>query len=190
MEGADSLYDADGKRVSTLADGSRILNVANTTGGAFKLPFDPITGATTTTKPLPVLNAVLTMQVRFYGHDQSKHVVPPELPFLGCTFYFCPYYRGDHRRTDLWRSDIEHHGGSVVDLYDPYDESSAVTHVVTPDLSGTLPKMAIKNGVRVVQIYWIFDVMKNKRLLPPFRFYHLPVCFHIAKPLDGWVSSC
>ena len=128
------------------------------------------------------------IQIRFFGHE-SRQMIPPEFCLIGCVFYIAPYYLESPNTTKIvpgWRRQIEKFGGRVIDNY-LAGPNNGVTHVVTENMSTSLAKVALQDGKRCVTIFWLEDVLCNKRLLPPWRFYHLPVAYGDTKPCRNHV---
>lgn len=132
------------------------------------------------------------IQIRFFGHE-SRQMIPPEFCLIGCVFYIAPYYLESANTARLvpgWRRQIEKYGGRVVEHYQSgASNSNLVTHVVTENMSSPMAKQALQEGRRCVSIFWLEDVLCNKRLLPPWRFYHLPVAYGDTKPCRNHVCS-
>lgn len=130
------------------------------------------------------------LQIRFFGHD-TKLTIPVEMCFFRCVFFIAPNYTENPKTASLvegWKKKIVRHGGEVVEQYTP-GHSNEVTHVVTENLTGLLSSQALSDNKRCVTIFWLDDVIRNERLLPPWRFYHLPVAFDPNhKPCISFVS--
>ena len=140
----------------------------------------------TTNVPMPTI-----IQIRFFGHE-SRQMIPPEFCLIGCTFYIAPSYTENSITAKLvpgWRRKIEKYGGKVLEQY-VSGPNNNVTHIVTEHMEGSLQKIALQDNKRCVSIFWLEDVLCNKRLLPPWRFYHLPVAYHEDKPCNNHVSHC
>lgn len=128
------------------------------------------------------------VQIRFFGHD-SRGQIPSDQCFIGCVFFIGPSYTENASISHLipgWKKKIEKFGGRVVDQYisSPNNE---ITHVVTEHMQCPLPKQALQDNIRCVTIYWLDDVLSNQRLLPPWRFYHLPVAYNFNRPCRNHV---
>lgn len=131
-----------------------------------------------------------TIQIRFYGHEQ-RMVIPREVCLIGCVFYIAPSYSTENEATSRlvngWRRRIERYGGRVVDQYVP-GPGNNVTHVVTENMNGSVVKLALSENRRCVSVFWLDDTLGNERLLPPWRFYHLPFACGPA-PCKNMVSA-
>lgn len=129
-----------------------------------------------------------SVQIRFYGQEGGD--IPPDKCFIGCVFYIAPSYTENSSISSLipgWRRKIEKFGGRFVEQYIS-GPNSDITHVVTEHMQGPLPKQALQDNIRCVTIFWLDDVLANQRLLPPWRFYHLPVAYNHNKPCRNHVS--
>ncbi|OTF80252.1 hypothetical protein BLA29_009435 [Euroglyphus maynei] len=128
-----------------------------------------------------------SLTTRFYGHETlpGSHIGAKSC-LIGCTFYISSVYAENRFTKNLiggWKRRIEKFGGKVVaDL-----SSNNVTHVITEHLNlpmrssqchyqKMLPQQNPEH--RYVSIFWLNDVLESERLLPPWRFYHLPVAFN------------
>lgn len=110
---------------------------------------------------------------------------------IGCVFYIAPSYSTENEATSRlvngWRRRIERYGGRVVDQYVP-GPGNNVTHVVTENMNGSVVKLALSENRRCVSVFWLDDTLGNERLLPPWRFYHLPFACGPA-PCKNMVSA-
>lgn len=117
---------------------------------------------------------VTPVQERFVGHDQSL-TIPEDLCLVGCTFFISGYEKEgpfvlSGRQRELMKSRIRRSGGQVEPAY-----SSKVTHVMCDmqDVPGA--DQAIRDGKRLVTVYWLDAVLKEeKKVRPPWRVIHLP----------------
>lgn len=133
--------------------------------------------------------AASPVHIRFYGHEQ-RTVIPREVCLIGCVFYIAPSYTSENEATSRlvagWKRRIEKFGGRVVDQYVP-GPGNNVTHVVTENMNGGVQKLALADNRRCVSVFWLDDTLGYERLLPPWRFYHLP--FAGTTPCKNMVSS-
>ena len=133
--------------------------------------------------------AASPVHIRFYGHEQ-RTVIPREVCLIGCVFYIAPSYTSENEATSRlvagWKRRIEKFGGRVVDQYVP-GPGNNVTHVVTENMNGGVQKLALADNRRCVSVFWLDDTLGYERLLPPWRFYHLP--FAGTTPCKNMVSA-
>ena len=130
------------------------------------------------------------IQIRFFGHE-SRQIIPPEICLIGCVFYIASSYTENASIASLipgWTRKIEQYGGKVVDQYESGPDNK-VTHIVTENMQGPMQKLALSENKRCVSIFWLDDVLCNRRLLPPWRFYHLPVAYSQTRPCRNHVSN-
>lgn len=126
-------------------------------------------GSIIQTTPPPV-----QQQIRFYGHELKPSIsISSECCLIGCVFYISPTYSKNQNTENLisgWKRSIIKFGAKIVD-----NLQSEITHIVTEyiDLKS---KPDIEK--RYVSIFWLNEVLEKGQLLPPWRFYHLPLTFN------------
>lgn len=113
------------------------------------------------------------MQERFIGHDPSL-TIPGELCLIGCVFFLTGYEKGtfvlNQKQRELLASRIQRSGGQVEAVY-----SNKVTHVMSDSQDAPGVDQAIRDGKRLVTVYWLDAVIKTeKKLKVPWRVIHVP----------------
>lgn len=114
------------------------------------------------------------LQERFVGHDQSL-TIPEDLCLIGCTFFVTGYEKDgpfilSARQRELLESRIRRSGGRCEPVY-----SNKVTHVMCDMQDAPGVEQAIRDGKRLVTVYWLDAVLKDeKKVKPPWRVIHLP----------------
>ncbi|RWS17496.1 PAX-interacting protein 1-like protein [Dinothrombium tinctorium] len=131
---------------------------------------------------------IASEQEKFYSHE-SKAMILPELCLVGCTFclieYDSPLFHIDDEMRDSCKKVIVKHGGEFEDSY-----SSKVTHVICETQKHCTVEQALKEGKRVVTIFWLNDVLEAKKLKPPWKSWHLPKGFNKdAKPCQSHIIT-
>lgn len=86
----------------------------------------------------------------------------------------------------FWKKAIEKYGGKVVEDY--AGNIKTITHFLTDNMQSLLANTALKDGKRCVSVWWIEDVLQRQHLIPPWRFYHLPMMNCLS--LKNQVSFC
>lgn len=127
------------------------------------------------------------LNARGAAAQENAHLIEPESCLLGCVFHIglneCMYAK---ECLDNWKSVIEQYAGKCVDTYDEHRDQ--ITHVLTPIRSGEVYTKAIRDKKRVCSVYWLEDVLEEKRLRPPWQAYHFPSAYELNKgPLTNHV---
>ena len=114
---------------------------------------------------------------KYYVHEPSVKV-PKNLCLFGCVFYLHGYtedplgkgFMLSEQQRKLIKDRIIKQGGEYELVY-----SARVTHVVTDSQKYPICKQALKEGKRLVNLYWIDDVLKKEnKMKAPWRAWHLP----------------
>jgi PAX-interacting protein 1 len=98
--------------------------------------------------------------------------VPPDLCLLGCIFFICDYPEDseDSEFCDDWRKVIRQFGGEVEDTYHP-----RITHLLCKTQDSAVSLQAIREGKRLVTVYWLNDIVVKKKVMPPWKAIHFPL---------------
>ena len=98
--------------------------------------------------------------------------VPPDLCLLGCIFFICDYQDDleDSKFCDDWKKVIRQFGGEVVDTY-----HAGITHVLCKAQDSNLANQALREGKRLVTVYWLNDIVVKRVVLPPWKAIHFPL---------------
>lgn len=129
-------------------------------------------GSIIKTTPPPV-----QQQIRFYGHELKPSItISSESCLIGCVFYISPTYSKNQNTENLisgWKRSMIKFGAKIVDNLQSNNE--IITHIVTEYID-----LKSKQDIdkRYVSIFWLNEVLEKRRLLPPWRFYHLPLTFN------------
>lgn len=114
------------------------------------------------------------VQERYVGHD-SNVTIPGDLCLVGCTFFISGYESGpfvlNEKQRHLMESRIRRSGGQVESCY----SVGKVTHVMCDTQDAPFVEQAIRDGKRLVTVYWLDAVIKGeKKMRVPWRVIHLP----------------
>ncbi|XP_062517729.1 PAX-interacting protein 1-like isoform X2 [Corticium candelabrum] len=91
-----------------------------------------------------------------------------------CCFVFVDYPKLVGEETiKRWSQFITSHGGTVLSQYNMRECS----HVLACSQSNRVFARAYVDGTKIATLYWLSDVLMQKRLSPPTRPLHLPVPF-------------
>lgn len=131
------------------------------------------------------------VQEQYYGHDSSLQI-PSRLPLMGCVFFMTGYTGNskfklnDKQRTSMERK-MKRNGAEIEVTY-----SQRCTHVMTDSQDYQVVQQALKDGKRVVTIYWIEDILCSDPpgpMRPPWKANHLPMGgSHVAAQCKHYVS--
>lgn len=135
-------------------------------------------------------------QPTYYGHETKPFSIHPKLCLIGCVFFMSAYDTTDNgnglfvfsdKQKKLLLERIKRFGGEIEESYGPN-----CTHVVVDSQHRPVVAQALKDGKRVVTVYWIDAILSNhpQKVRPPWIPWHLPVasCFH-ENPLKEHVSE-
>lgn len=102
----------------------------------------------------------------------SSVSVPPDLCLLGCIFYICDYQDDPETSQfcETWKKVIRQYGGEVEEAYDP-----RITHLMCKNQDSSISNQALREGKRLVTIYWLNDIVRNRKVLPPWMAIHFPL---------------
>ncbi|RWS31158.1 PAX-interacting protein 1-like protein [Leptotrombidium deliense] len=143
--------------------------------------------------------AHLEPQEKFFGYE-PKVTLPAELCLVGCTFCIVEYescsFKMDSSMRKMCKKVIAEHGGEFEETY-----TSKCTHVICETQQNSVVQQtsvthctrsacpiricetmkALKDGKRVITIFWLEDVLELKKLKPPWKGWHLPKSFSSDK---------
>ena len=127
----------------------------------------------------------------FYGHDpNSVGKLPPEYCLLGCIFYIIDYQEDSDESKYVrdWKKVIRQFGGEVEDAY-----HQRITHLMCKHQDTSVSAQALREGKRLVTVYWLNDVVVLRKVVPPWKGVHFPLpanfdepCKHMILTLTGF----
>jgi hypothetical protein len=118
--------------------------------------------------PQPVLD-------KYYVHESSVKV-PKNLCLTGFVFYLYGFREDAGKNFQLGDMQRKHVKDRVLNLGGAFESeySEKVTHVLTDSQKHPIVDRAIKEGKRVINLYWLEEVLKEEKMRPPWRAWHLP----------------
>ena len=101
--------------------------------------------------------------------------VPPDLCLLGCIFFICDYQDDSEQKQycDDWKKVIRQFGGEVEDSYHP--AVTRITHVLCKSQDSAISLQAMRDGKRLVTVFWLNDIVVKKVVIPPWKAIHFPL---------------
>ena len=101
-----------------------------------------------------------------------KFSVPPDLCLLGCIFHICDYQDdGDSTQYLVsWKKVIQQYGGECEDGYHP-----RITHLMCKTQDSSVSMQALREGKRLVTVFWLNDIVASRKVLPPWKAIHFPL---------------
>ena len=98
--------------------------------------------------------------------------VPDDLCLLGCIFNICDYQDDpdDSKFCDEWKKVIRQFGGEVEDNYHP-----RITHLLCKNQDSSVATQALREGKRLVTVFWLNDIVVKKIVVPPWKAIHFPL---------------
>ena len=98
--------------------------------------------------------------------------VPDDLCLLGCIFNICDYQddTDDSKFCDGWKKVIRQFGGEVEDNYHP-----RITHLLCKNQDSSVATQALREGKRLVTVFWLNDIVVKKIVVPPWKAIHFPL---------------
>ena len=98
--------------------------------------------------------------------------VPPDLCLLGCIFLIIDYQDDSEESAycDDWKKVIRQFGGEVEETYQP-----RITHLLCMNQDSAVSMQALREGKRLVTIFWLNDIVVKKIVLPPWKAIHFPL---------------
>lgn len=122
---------------------------------------------------------------QFHGHDPSTKL-PPDLCLLGCIFFICDYPEDaeDSKFCNDWRKVIRQYGGEVEDAY-----HVRITHLLCKNQESQISMQALREGKRLVTVYWLNDIVVKKKVLPPWKAIHFPLPANFDKPCENMILT-
>eukprot|EP00093_Oithona_nana_P001783 01783.XXX_4517_412_1 [CDS] Oithona nana genome sequencing. len=121
----------------------------------------------------------------FLGHQPGNNL-PPDLCLLGCIFFICDYQDDleDSKFCDDWKKVIRQFGGEVVDAY-----HAGITHVLCKSQDSNLANQALREGKRLVTVYWLNDIVVKRVVLPPWKAIHFPLPANFERPCENMILT-
>ena len=123
----------------------------------------------------------------FYGHDpNSVGKLPPEYCLLGCIFYIIDYQddTDESKYVRDWKKVIRQYGGEVEDAYHP-----RITHLMCKNQDSTVSGQALREGKRLVTVYWLNDVVVLRKVVPPWKGVHFPLPANFDEPCKHMILT-
>lgn len=104
--------------------------------------------------------------------------MPPKLCFFGCVFYFTGFEEKTTpdgsvftlEQLKHFEINLSRRGGSLISEYD----ASKVTHVIVDTQAHSIISRARADGKRIVNIYWLEDVLLSGNFHLPDKALHFP----------------
>ena len=140
---------------------------------------------------VPSMSSIAQRQPVFYGHDpNSVGKLPPEYCLLGCIFYIVDYPEDKEQKMYVkdWKKVIRQYGGEVEDAY-----HQRITHLMCQNQDSAISAQALRENKRLVTVYWLNDIVAQKKVVPPWKGIHFPLpanfdepCKHMILTLTGF----
>ncbi|KAI1293705.1 PAX-interacting protein 1 [Halotydeus destructor] len=115
----------------------------------------------------------IAVQERYFGQDPCIQI-PNKLCLMGCVFYIVGFEKGVCYLTPAQRATLEKRmkrfGAEIETSF-----TARCTHVVTDSQHYVQAQQGLREGKRVVNIYWLNDVIIAEKIRPPWRPLHLPM---------------
>jgi len=109
---------------------------------------------------------------KFHTHESSTSI-GKEVCLVGCVIFLYGFEEGNFSLNDAQRqflcSRVRRCGGEVETTYGP-----RVTHVVTDSLTHPVSQQALREGKRLVNLYWLDTVMRENNYRVPWKPWHFP----------------
>ncbi|CAB4063821.1 PAXIP1 [Lepeophtheirus salmonis] len=123
-------------------------------------------------------------RIQFYGHD-PKLTLPADLCLLGCIFLVVDYQESDESEfCSGWIRVIKQYGGEIEEDYHP-----RITHVLCKSQDNPTAQQGLREGKRLVTVYWLNDIVVNKRVTPPWKAIHFPLPINFEKPCENMLLT-
>ena len=118
--------------------------------------------------PQPVLD-------KYFVHEPSLKV-PKNLCLAGFVFHLIGFQEEAGKNFMLSDMQRKHLKDRIIRLGGDFESeySEQVTHVFTDSQKYPIAERALKEGKRLINIYWLDDVLKEEKMRPPWRAWHLP----------------
>ena len=71
---------------------------------------------------------------------------------------------------DDWKKVICQYGGEIEESYHP-----RITHLLCRTQDSAISQQALREGKRLVSIYWLNDIIVRKIVCPPWKAVHFPL---------------
>ena len=91
---------------------------------------------------------------------------------LGCIFHIIDYQNDQEvsKYVRDWKKVIRQYGGEVEDAYHP-----RITHLLCKQQEGAVTAQALREGKRLITVYWLNDVVVLRKVVPPWKAVHFPL---------------
>lgn len=118
--------------------------------------------------PVPVLD-------KYYVHEPSVKV-PKNLCLAGFVFHLHGFQQDAGKNFILNDMQRKYLKDRIIRLGGEFESeySDKVTHVFTDSQKYAIAERAVREGKRLINIYWLDDVLKEEKMRPPWRAWHLP----------------
>ena len=140
---------------------------------------------------IPGMAPMPPRQPIFYGHDpNSVGKLPSEYCLLGCIFHIIDYQEDpdESKYVRDWKKVIRQFGGEVEDAYHP-----RITHLMCKKQDSSVSTQALREGKRLITVYWLNDIVVLRKVVPPWKGVHFPLpsnfdepCKHMILTLTGF----
>lgn len=71
---------------------------------------------------------------------------------------------------DSWKKVIRQFGGEVEEASNP-----RITHLLCKTQDSSTATQALREGKRLVTVFWLNDIVAKKVVLPPWKAVHFPL---------------
>lgn len=123
---------------------------------------------------------------KYFGHE-SRVQLPEKLCLIGCVFFLVEHEVGPLRISESMRQVLMK---NVIKLGGQFElnYNSTVTHVLCQTQQHPLVQQALAECKRCVTIFWLNEILEDRKMRPPFRVWHLPSAFATGQnPCSGKV---
>lgn len=79
---------------------------------------------------------------------------------------------------------IRQFGGEVEDAYHP-----RITHLLCKTQDSSVSQQALREGKRLVTIFWLNDIVVKKVVLPPWKGVHFPLPANFDRPCENMILT-
>ena len=83
-----------------------------------------------------------------------------------------------------WKRVIRQFGGEVEDAYQP-----RITHLMCKSQDSSVSSQALREGKRLVTIYWLNDIVAHRKVLPPWKAIHFPLPANFDRPCENLILT-
>merc|ERR550532_3299686 len=122
---------------------------------------------------------------QFHGTEQERKL-PADLCLLGCIFFICDYTEDpdDSKFCDDWKKVIRQFGGEVETQYHP-----RISHLLCKTQDSAISAQALRDGKRLVTVFWLNDIVVKKVVIPPWKAIHFPLPANFDRPCENMILT-